>query len=202
MGKTAIRNVAFFDAEFTAQSAKDRGVQEMIQCAFVVYRIEISDDNRLVSMTDEPIFVYTTFVRPIYNPQLSDYIKELTGISQEDIDSGKDFCDAIEDMYVALKKYRIKKIFTWGPDRFLLKGNCDVLDYNSIKAKTLCNRFYDVSKNLSDMCGYNNIISQHKMCQLFGISEVGEHHNAYYDAINLSKIIKEFYGQCDLSTNR
>jgi hypothetical protein len=30
MGKTTTQNIAFFDAEFTATTAKDRGVQEMI----------------------------------------------------------------------------------------------------------------------------------------------------------------------------
>jgi inhibitor of KinA sporulation pathway (predicted exonuclease) len=198
MERTNTQCVAFFDAEFTARSAEDRGVQEMIQCAFIIHQVETSEDNLLVAMGDEPIFIYTAFVKPIYNQQLSDYIKELTGIKQEDVDSGHSFCQALDAMYLALKKYHVRKIFTWGPDRLLLKRNCDVLDCDKGKARSLCNMFCDVSKSLSDTCGYSNVISQHKMCQLFGITESGDHHNAYYDAVNLSKIIKEFCGQYSL----
>lgn len=198
MDKTTTRNVAFFDAEFTAETAKDRGVQEMIQCAFIVHQVEVADDNTIITISEQPIFTYTTFIKPIYTQKLSDYIKELTGIMQEDVDSGCSFCDALDQMYGAIKKYRIKKVFTWGPDRLLIKGNCDVVSCNPFKSKILCNKFCDVSKNLSDVCGYSNVISQHKMCQLFGIDEVGDQHNAYYDAVNLSKIIKEFCGQYSL----
>ena len=198
MNKTTIEYLAFFDAEFTANSDKDRGVQEMIQCAFLIHEIEVSENNKLVTMVDDPIFTYTAFVKPTYNKQLSDYIKELTGISQEEVDGGKSFCDVVEDVSSAINKYGVKKILTWGPDKQLLKGNCNVIDCNLFKARAIYNKIDDISKKMSDICGYRNIISQHKMCQQFGIIEMGEQHNAYYDAKNLSKIIKEFCGQYSL----
>ena len=188
------RNLALFDAEFTARTEKDRGIQEMIQCAFLVYEIQVKD-NVLMFISEEPIFDYTTFVKPVYNQCLSEYIKELTGIEQEDVDCGKSFCEAIEDMYNAIKAYDVQKILTWGPDKRVIKGNCNIINCNLFKARTIYNKLDDVSRKISDMCGYNMAISQRKICNQLGVTEVGEHHNAYYDAKNLSKIIKEFCGQ-------
>lgn len=197
METSVIKHLAFFDAEFTANSNEDRGVQEMIQCAFLVHQIELLD-GKIVHMADEPVFTYTTFLKPTYNKQLSDYIKNLTGINQEDVDSGKSFCSVVDEIYAVIKKYEIKKIITWGPDRQMVRGNCNVINCNLFKARAIYNKIEDVSKKISDLCGYRNIISQHKICEQFGIAEIGEQHNAYCDAKNLSKIIKEFCGQFSL----
>jgi inhibitor of KinA sporulation pathway (predicted exonuclease) len=195
MNTTITKNIAFFDAEFTALNEKDRGVQEMIQCALIVHQAEVSSDKKLINMSDDPIFVYKTFVKPVYNPKLSDYIKELTGIEQENVDTGKAFAETVDDIYKALKEHNVRSIIVWGPDRTLLKRNCDVLDCYNWHARTICRRFNDVSQILSDFCGYDVTISQHKACQLLHVQEFGELHDAYCDATNLSKIIKEFYGQ-------
>ena len=92
-------NIAFFDSEFTATTAENRGIQELIQCAFIVHQIEMSSDSMLLSMTSTPLFEYSTYVKPTYNKTLSDYIKRLTGIKQKDVEEGKIFLDAINDLY-------------------------------------------------------------------------------------------------------
>ena len=158
-----------------------------------MHQIEISTvDNQLIKMTDNPLCTYKTFVKPIYNSKLSDYIKELTNINQEDIDCGKSFHDAVDDLCLLCSEYRIKKVLTWGPDRMLLKSNCSTSGYDPCKARILCYKFQDVSKLISNHLGYKVPISQHKTCQLLNVSEEGNSHDAYYDAINLSKIIKKF----------
>lgn len=196
MDKTAIINLAFFDAEFTALSAHDRGVQEMIQCSLIVHQIEMSaETNRLLKMTDKPAVVYRAFVKPIYNTTLSEYIKDLTKIRQEDVDSGKRFHNVIDDIYNLCNEYKIKKVLTWGPDRALVKTNCSTSGYNTHKSRVLCGKFQDVSKLISSRLGYDLPISQHKACELLNIPEDGNAHDAYYDATNLSKIIKKFCRQ-------
>ena len=110
MNETTIFNIAFFDAEFTALSAHDRGVQEMIQCSLIVHQVESSVNcDQLLRMNDIPTVVYKTYVKPMYNSELSNYIKDLTGIKQEDVDNGKSFCDAIDDMYMLCSEYKIEK---------------------------------------------------------------------------------------------
>lgn len=196
MDKTTVQNIAFFDAEFTADSAKDRGVQEMIQCAFLVYKIIVSEDRKLLSISDEPEYVYTTYTKPIYHKELSDYIKQLTGIKQDDVDNGKTFSNTMEDIEKAIKQYQIAKIIVWGPDKLMLKYNCAISGYH--RSNRMFKKFNDVSQKLSDFFGYELTVSQHKMCELLHITEIGDSHNAYYDALNLKQIIREFCGQLRL----
>lgn len=198
MDKTTIANIAFFDAEFTADDAKDRGVQEMIQCALIIYEVELSAKKQILTMSDEPIFTYSTFVKPVYNNQLSDYIKELTGISQEDVDGGELFKTVLNELERLVVEHDVKKILVWGPDRNLLKSNSYVVGCDYSKTTFLCRKVKDVSKGLSAMVGSRRAISQHKMCELLNISESGVVHSAYYDALNLSKIIREFCGRYGL----
>jgi inhibitor of KinA sporulation pathway (predicted exonuclease) len=93
------------------------------------------------------------------------------------------------------KDYDIDRIIVWGPDRGMLKHNFDVMDYSRSKARNLLNLFTDVSYDVSDLFGYDQPLSQHKVCQMMGIQEVGELHDAYADAQNLAQIIRGFCGK-------
>jgi inhibitor of KinA sporulation pathway (predicted exonuclease) len=195
MNNVNTRRIAFFDAEFTADTAKDRGIQEMIQCALVVHEIQITDERFLISMTEEPIHTYNTFVKPRYTKRLSKYIRDLTGIKQSDVNGGKDFDDVISDICDIINNYFIDDILTWGPDKTMLRYNCSVLSCDKQKVRMICNKINDVSQRFSDFLGYGTALSQHKACQMLHIKEFGEMHNAYCDAVNLSQIIRKFCGQ-------
>ena len=195
MNNITTRNVAFFDAEFTAKSEKDRGVQEMIQCAFIVYQAEVSEDNKLISVAAEPMFVYKAFVKPMYSKELSEYIKELTGIDQVDVDGGEEFCDVIENIYKNVQLFDVVAILTWGPDKILFRNNCNVVNCDRRSASTIHRKFKDVSTTLSDYFGYDVVIAQRKVCEILGIDEIGTRHDAYSDAVNLSQIVKALSGQ-------
>ena len=184
--------VAFFDAEFTAKTAKDRGIPEMIQCAFLIYEV-CSQDNKYI-LSEDAIATYTTFVKPVYTKKLSEYIKELTGIAQKTVDEGKAFKETINDMHKLIKEYDVQSIITWGPDHGMLKKNFWFLGYDRKKAKEILNLFDDISLRMSKRYGYETPISQSNMCQILNVDEYGEHHNAYDDTVNLVKIIKEI---CD-----
>ena len=195
MQKTNTRRIAFFDAEFTADNAKDRGIQEMIQCALVVHEIEITDDMILISMSDEPICTYNTFVKPKYTQRLSKYIRNLTKIKQSDVNDGKDFDTVMCEICEFINNHHIEKIFTWGPDKIMLRYNCSVLNCDKNKVNMICGKICDISQRFSDFFGAGHALSQHKVCQMLKIEEFGDMHNAYCDAINLSQIVREFCGQ-------
>ena len=195
MENATLMNVAFFDAEYTALSADDRGVQEMIQCAFVIHQIGFSEFNKPVMMTKEPLYVYATYVHPLYNKKLSDYIMSLTGIKQTETDNGRELNTVISDLYNLCEIYDVRRIITWGPDRVLLKSNCDLIDCDRDKEKKLIRKFRDVSKRFSDALGYDYTLSQHRVCELFKIGEIGARHDAFSDAINLSSIVRKFCGE-------
>ena len=157
-------SIAFFDAEFTAKTAKDRGIPEIIQCAFLIYRVKVSESGDLLDIAKVPIKTYQAFVKPIYTTQLSDYIKELTGISQQSVDDGISFKEVIDDIYSLVQKYHIDSIVTWGPDKGMLKKNFYFSDYNKKRAAQILNLFDDISFKISKMFGYEYPISQSNMC--------------------------------------
>ncbi len=191
MSEITVKNIAVFDAEFTAKTAQDRGAQEMIQCALLIYQVRICDEGQRLLFVEEPIFTYKTFVKPKYNSKLSQYIQELTGIEQADVDGGKLFQDAMETIWQSVNKYDVRHIIIWGPDKMLVKNNCDILGVYNRHARSICGKFYDVSRELSHYLGYNVLLSQHKACELMQIDEIGQRHDAYADAMNLSKIVQE-----------
>lgn len=84
-----------FDSEFTAwQGSKERRCSEsweyrwLIQLAAV--RLELGEDGV------ESLSSFNELVKPVINPTLSDYIVNLTGISQGIVDDlGVDFSSAM-----------------------------------------------------------------------------------------------------------
>lgn len=190
MEKTRRCNIACFDAEFTARSAKDRGIPEMIQCAFLVYNVQVLENGDIVSISPYPINTYRTFVKPIYMRPLSEYIKELTGIKQEDVDNGKKFKEAVDDIWNLIRLYGIDTIITWGPDRGMMKKNFAYSDYDRKRVKKILDMFDDISFRVSRMYGFEYPTKQSNMCKILNIKQDGNMHDAYDDVMNLAKIIQ------------
>ena len=60
---------------------------------------------------------YSSFIKPVHSPCLTQYCQELTGISQYNVDNGKKCNDAFRDIFFLCQKFNIKFILTF--------GNCD-----------------------------------------------------------------------------
>mgnify|MGYP003290551956 CR=1 FL=1 len=189
MSDMITKQIAFFDAEYTADSAKDRGQQEMIQCALLVFDATFSTNKQITSINSQPNLIYQTFVRPTINKRLSEYIRDLTGIKQQQVDDGVSIQEALLDIANILRSLKIKKILTWGPDWKLLKDNCKLIGCCNKDAKRLLRGLDDVSMIISQELGFEHAISQHKACELLDIKEDGRLHDAYDDAMNLYKVL-------------
>ena len=126
------------------------------------------------------------YVKPIFNPILSDYIKNLTGISQKKLEkTGMTFAQS----YKIVKKFcKGTKIFSNGDDNFIMKIN---LDYNNlidrklniISIRKILNMKYKIPKKfllssvIHTFFGYK--LKKNKM------------HNAMYDCLNVLKALKK-----------
>lgn len=183
-------NVAFFDSEFTALSKKNRGIQEMIQCSLIVCEAMVSSNKISDVVIEKPLFVYSQFIKPIYNPKLSDYIIKLTGIKQDSVDNGISLKQAIDEIYDVLQKYNIRRIVTWGPDKMMLRRNLDLIECDRLKSQNIIDTIVDISYDVSKSYGHNVAIAQHQMCKTLKIKEFGYLHNAYSDALNLAQLFK------------
>lgn len=177
--------VACFDAEYTARNETDKGIQEMIQCALIVYQI---DENGKWHRIDE----YVKFVRPIYVPKLSEFIIQFTNIHQEDVDKAPLFTVVAEEIYQLIKKHNIDTIYVWGPDKPVLKYNMELTSYPIRKSRQILNKMRDVSLMVSSGLGVDYIMSQTHACEELDIKPKGTQHNAYDDAHNLQQVMQKY----------
>ena len=126
------------------------------------------------------------YVKPKFNPILSNYIIKLTGISQKIIDQkGNSF----KRSYKILKKFcGTSKIFCNGDDYIIIKKNLNYNDMNDNKVKIknirkILNKKYKIPKKFL----ISGIIHTY-----FGIKfKKKEMHNAVYDCMNILKALKK-----------
>lgn len=106
-------NHAFVDLEFTcAKRIKDYEFKNM---QGEVLSIGICIINNAGNIVDT---FYET-VKPKYNSKLSDYCKELTHLSQEEIDGSKDLITVLNSACDFCEKYKIVKINCFGTTDYL-----------------------------------------------------------------------------------
>ncbi|WVZ62747.1 hypothetical protein U9M48_012457 [Paspalum notatum var. saurae] len=110
--------------DFEATCEKDAPIypQEIIEFPAVLVH----------GVTGELLSAFRTYVRPRYHPILSSFCRELTGITQEDVDGGVDLADALalHDAWLVAAGAATDRIavVTWGDwdCRTLLDNECDL----------------------------------------------------------------------------
>lgn len=133
--------------------------------------------------------VFSSFVKPIVNPILSAYCKNLTTITQEDVDNADTFDLVILDF---IRFIDGDKILSWGE----FDKNQLVRDLELHRLDMYKNQITDNYKNLKDY--YKEVTGfkakgTRKVMNKLGIEFVGTQHRAITDSINLQKIF--FYLQ-------
>lgn len=122
-------------------------------------------------------------VRPIFYPQLSDFCKNLTGITQLEVDSGAPFADAVASWVGLAEKGDL--FCSWGDfDRKILEKNCRLLGVsypwdNHLNLKKL------VAEELN-----LNPASISRRCNELNVPFVGKRHRGLDDAENIVSILE------------
>lgn len=145
---TAPREIALLDMEWTSwEGAQARGwsgpgeYREVVQIGL----IKVADTPELPE-TD----AFQAFVKPIRNPVLSDYFKNLTGIRQEDVDrDGVTLAEAVEAMSGFLGDPTMP-VYSHGGDGKRLRENCEEIDIDFIFDP---NRFVDMTAPIAEFLG-------------------------------------------------
>jgi inhibitor of KinA sporulation pathway (predicted exonuclease) len=114
------REFIIFDTEYTAwEGSRERKWnlphehREIIE----IGAIEIKELNE--------VNYFDILVRPAVNPDLSAYIRELTGITQESVDNkGVRFADALTRFYTWSKNL---PFYSYGPDWTVLEENAELI---------------------------------------------------------------------------
>ncbi len=140
---------------------------------------------------------FSAVIRPVLEPVLSDYCKELTGLNQTDVENGIEFNRAIDLFHQWIIQYQSTKrpiLYTWGNyDIFLLKRS---LRRNRTKNKDFLNiiqkegladlqkQFMEFTKLPSSSC---NLV---KALQIIGENYRGTIHRSIDDAKNMIKLYR------------
>jgi len=180
--------IVIFDTEFTAwQGSKERNWsldwehREIIQIAAV--KVVLSQTGAQV------VSSFNTLVKPLINPDLSDYIMQLTGIEQHVLDDmGVDYQAALQQLYAFCSQGTLP-CYSWGNDKNILIDNCLL---NGIQMPDFSADFY----NLHAMARKVNIDGAHlcsgELASHLGLDLQGHIHNALYDVRSIALALNQW----------
>ncbi len=173
-----------FEATCWDDSAK-KDQSEIIEFPSVLYKID--EKNKKYEFVSE----FAKYVRPTINPQLSKFCTDLTGITQDMVDSA----DTIGKVY----KEHIKWIETNVPANatFIIAtcGHWDLrtqLPKEVANKKLKSNKLYSNYINVKDEFEYfykKKATGMVQMLKHFSLPLEGRHHSGIDDSRNISKII-------------
>ena len=184
---TELENFAYVDFEFTCSNKMKEFQDRKHINEIMSVGIGISQKGKLIDT------FYET-VKPIYNPKLTSFCKELTRLTQEEIDKSRGVVEVLCDAFDFVEKYKVNSLIVFGnQDRENLKREIywhkKEVDKEVLKK---LNKFASKIQNKqSQICQRilkeTIIISLNDCKQLLNIP--GEiQHNALSDAIDLSKV--------------
>lgn len=170
--------VIIYDTEFTAWEGSlqrkwglDWEAKELIQ--FAAYRIQILSNE--INVLDK----INLHVKPVKNPQLSNYIMDLTKISQQDVNAGED-PSAFFHYLKSFTKNGDIPIFSWGNDIHVLEETAQINQHNIdwINSYNLIELF--------SLCDIPTNVNSGRLHELFGGHLDIVEHNALGDVESLA----------------
>jgi 3'-5' exoribonuclease 1 len=140
------------------------------------------------------VSTFESFVRPVRHPQLTAFCKQLTGITQQQVDSAKPFCDAFPLFVKWILEYDPPEqdtsdpsataftIASWGKfDRQQIERDCG---YHMVIFRF---EHIDVSRQFTSR--YRVRRGHRGAMKILGVDPDGAHHRGLSDALNVAKML-------------
>jgi inhibitor of KinA sporulation pathway (predicted exonuclease) len=159
------------------------------------HEMEIIEIGAVIQSSDtyEIEAEYQAFVRPVRNPQLTDFCTELTGITQYDLIPANTFPDVLADFLSWTARYPEALFCSWGEyDHSQLQRDCYFHD--------LAYPFDDGHLNLK--AAFSRVLNLRRQTglrdalQKLGLEFDGEHHRGLDDARNIAAIVRRICTGC------
>ena len=179
-------NAVIFDLEITSwpgslerQWSLPDEYPEIIQIGAV--KIETAGDMREVEC-------FSNFVRPLKNPILSDYIVNLTGITQEKIETeGVLFPLALSQFLNFIGDYPVN-ILANGDDKEVIEENCQI---HSIAFPPIFKKTVNLKPYFTGILGVSKKdCTSATLPELFGLNNNEIRHDALGDAKSISQVLR------------
>lgn len=178
-------NYIIFDLEATCWLGRPpHGINEIIEIGAVK-----------VNRYGEIDSIFSKFVKPTYNPVLSDFCKKLTSISQNDVDKAKTFSKVCEEFMEWIDVEQDYMLVSWGKydkEQLLLECKLHKLDEEWLDFHYNVKPAYRKLKNETHEQGLKKVIKNE------GFEFSGIHHRAISDAENLAKVFIKYIENWDI----
>lgn len=173
-------NYIVFDLEATCwRGYPPKGITEIIEIGALKV-------NRYGEVAD----TFSKFIRPVVNPLLSGFCKNLTSISQTDVDRAQTFPRVIEAFVDWAEVYEEDYyLCAWGSDDVsLLRNDCRLheVDHDWVY------NFVNLKKSYKHLKGLKNASGLKATVKREGFEFTGLHHRAISDAENLAKLFIKY----------
>lgn len=172
-----------FEATCWADTRNDE-IREIIEFPSVLYKVDFKNKIKFISE-------FQKYVKPQLNPILSDFCTELTGITQETVDTADIFSIVYEQHY--------KWIQSNVPENskliFVTCGEWDLRDMLPIEVKRYnlvlhyCYTKYVDLKTEFGRCFETKVGGMVNMLKKANIELTGKHHSGIDDCRNMAKIV-------------
>jgi 3'-5' exoribonuclease 1 len=182
-------NYIIFDLEATCWKGRPPGmIQEIIEIG--AYRL-----NAFGEIEGR----FSKFVRPVVQPILSPFCRDLTSITQEQVRFARKFPDVLEDFIVWADMDLDDEeyvLVSWGnEDKRLLLDDCHL---HRVDTQWLKERHIDLKDKYQKLKRLKNSPSLLKTVEVEGFEFTGIQHRAIYDAENLLKIFLKYIDRWDI----
>ncbi|MDP4183434.1 MAG: 3'-5' exonuclease [Bacillota bacterium] len=172
-------NYIIFDLEATCWENENGRKSEIIEIGAVKLNYKL-----------EKIALFSKFVKPVINPELSDFCTKLTTIKQSDVENADIFEKVIKEFedFIGEDGY----LCSWGfYDKKQILAECTLKDYSG-KIVNLLEKHISVKHQFAKIreirpCGMSYAL------ELLGLKLEGTHHRGIDDALNITKIFKEVF---------
>ncbi|MFK7982147.1 MAG: exonuclease domain-containing protein [Saprospiraceae bacterium] len=173
-------NFIIYDLEATCWLGRPPGyVQEVIEIGAVKM-------NGYGEITDK----FCRFIRPVVNPTLSSFCRELTSITQQQVNRASKFESVVEDFQDWIDIFEENYLLcSWGNfDRVALERDCERHDMDF----DWLSEHINVKKQYQEIKGLTNPRGLRKAVEKEGFDFTGTPHRGISDAENLAKVFGKY----------
>lgn len=130
---------------------------------------------------------FECFVKPSYDPKLSEFCKNLTGITQEQVDGGVSLSEALKMHQKFMSKYHNSVFVTcgdWDLKTMLPKDAWN----NHLNVPNMYSKWINVKRVFSDVFKCDRAPAMPGMLSKLGLKLEGRHHRGIDDCVNIARI--------------
>ncbi|MCX7749899.1 MAG: exonuclease domain-containing protein [Clostridia bacterium] len=146
----------------------------------------------------ESLGTFSTFVRPVINPILSEFCTKLTTITQQDVDGADTFELAMKtfESWIGLQGEKVL-LCSWGfYDKKQILAECEVKSYSGrigwmLDSHISIKHQFAKAREISP-CGMRYAL------EILGLPLEGTHHRGIDDAKNIAKIFKTVFHELEI----